>query len=63
MNEATAIDLTDEQRRELERRGRSQTADVRSTRQAQFVLLAADGVGNHEVTRRMGISRGCHRRM
>jgi transposase len=58
MNQAATITLTDEQRTELERRVRSQTLDARSVRRARIVLLAADGVGNHEIARRLEISRG-----
>jgi transposase len=57
MNQGTPINLTDEQRIELERRVRSQTLDVRTVRRARIVLLAADGVGNHEIARRLEISR------
>ena len=58
MKQAATIRLTDEQRRELERRVRSQTLDARSVRRARIVLLAAEGVGNHEIARRLEISRG-----
>ena len=58
MKQAATIALTDEQRLELERRMRSQTLDARSVRRARIVLLAADGVGNHEIARRLEISRG-----
>ena len=58
MNQGTPIKLTDEQRIELERRVRSQTLDARSVRRARIVLLAADGIGNHEIARRLEISRG-----
>jgi transposase len=58
MRQAAVIPLTDEQRLELERRVRSQTLDVRSARRARIVLLAAEGVGNHEIARRLEISRG-----
>jgi transposase len=58
MRQATPIMLTDEQRIELERRVRSQTLDARSVRRARIVLLAADGTGNHDIARRLGISRG-----
>jgi transposase len=57
MNQGTPISLTDEQRIELEHRVRSQTLDARSVRRARIVLLAADGVGNHEIARRLKISR------
>lgn len=58
MNQGTPINLTDDQRNELERRVRSQTLDARSVRRARIVLLAADGIGNHEIARRLEISRG-----
>ena len=58
MNQGKRIGLTDTQRAELERRVRSQTLDARSVRRAKIVLLAADGVGNHEIARRLEISRG-----
>ena len=58
MNEATTIKLNDEQRSELERRVRSQTIDARAARRARIILLASNGVGNHEIARRMEISRG-----
>ena len=57
MNQGKPINLTKEQRIELERRVRSQTLDARSVRRARIVLLAADGVGNHEIARRLEISR------
>ena len=40
MNQGTPINLTDDQRNELERRVRSQTLDARSVRRARIVLLA-----------------------
>lgn len=58
MNQGTPITLTDEQRIELERWVRTQTLDARSVRRARIVLLAAEGVGNHEIARRLEISRG-----
>jgi transposase len=58
MKQAATINLTDEQRTELERRVRSQTLDVRAARRSRIVLLAADGIGNHEIARRLAISRG-----
>lgn len=58
MNQGKPINLTEEQRSELERRARSQTLDARGVRRARIVLLAADGVGNHQIARRLEISRG-----
>ena len=56
MNQGTPIILTQDQRSELERRVRTQAQDVRSVRRARIVLLAADGVGNHEIARRCHFS-------
>jgi transposase len=58
MNQGQPINLTDEPRSELERRVRSQTLDARSVKRARIVLLAAEGAGNHEIARRLEISRG-----
>jgi transposase len=57
MNRGTPISLTDEQRAELERRVRSQTLDVRAVRRARIVLLAAEGLGNRQIGRELGIGR------
>jgi transposase len=57
MNKGTPINLTNAQRIELERRVKSQTLDARSVRRARIVLLAADGVANYEIARRLEISR------
>lgn len=64
MKRGTPITLTDEQRTELERRVRLQTLDVRTVRRARIVLLAADGLGDREIARELGIGRiqaGCWR--
>ncbi len=57
MNRGTPISLTDEQRAERERRTRSQTLDVRAVRRARIVLLAAEGLGNRQIGRELGIGR------
>lgn len=57
MHLGTAISLTPEQRAELQRRVRSQTLDVRAVRRAQIVLLAAQGMGNREIARELGVGR------
>lgn len=57
INQGKAINLSEVQRAELERWVRSQTRDARSVRRARIVLLAAEGVGNHEIARRLEISR------
>lgn len=58
MNQGKPIILSDEQRMELERCVRSQTLDARRVRRARIVLLAANGISNHEIARRLEISRG-----
>jgi uncharacterized membrane protein len=58
MNQGKPISLTDEQQDELARWVRSQTLDARSVRLARIVLLPAAGMGNHEIARRLEISRG-----
>lgn len=57
MKQGRPIDLSAAQRTELERRTRSQTLDARSVRRARIVLLAADGVGHHEIARRLQSDR------
>lgn len=57
MLEALPIKLSAEQRGELERRVRSQTIDARAARRARIILLASEGTGNHEIARRLEISR------
>ena len=57
MLEALPIKLSAEQRGELERRVRSQTIDARAAGRARIILLASEGTGNHEIARRLEISR------
>ncbi len=57
MNLGAPISLSDEQRDELQRRVRSQTIDVRAARRARIVLLAAQGWGNREIARELGVGR------
>jgi transposase len=57
MHLGTTISLTPEQRAELQRRVRSQTLDVRAVRRARIVLLAAQGMGNREIARELGVGR------
>jgi len=51
------IELTPEERSELERRARRQTATRREVFRAQIVLLAADGLRNDEIAERLGTVR------
>jgi transposase-like protein len=57
MKTARPIELSSEQRIELERMVRSQTLEVRAVRRAQIVLLSADGMGNREIAAALGIGR------
>jgi transposase len=57
MNLGTPIGLTSEERAELRRRVRLQTIDVRAARRARIVLLAAEGKGNREIARELGVGR------
>jgi len=54
---ALEIELSDDQREHLEKTVRKQTAPQRAVVRARIVLLAADGVSNHEIARRLGCSR------
>ncbi len=49
------LEITVEERLELERRARAHTSPVRVARRARIILLAADGVPNRQVARRVGI--------
>jgi transposase len=51
------IVLTPEERSELERRARRQTATRREVFRAQIVVLAADGLRNDEIAERLGTVR------
>lgn len=52
-----SIELTPEERFELERRARRQTATRREVFRAQIVVLAADGLRNDEIAERLGTVR------
>ena len=57
MRVAPKVELSIEQRKELERLSRSRTVSVRLARRAQVVLLAAQGQENLEIARRLGVGR------
>jgi transposase len=50
-----AIELTAEQRKELERRARSRAASERRRLRAQAILLAAEGLSDRAITREIGL--------
>ena len=52
-----AIELTPEERTELERRSRRQTATRREVFRARIVVLAANGLRNDEIAERLGTVR------
>lgn len=49
------LQITDDERAELERRARAHTSPVRVARRARIILLAADGMPNRQVARLVGI--------
>ena len=51
------IQLTDEERRTLEAKARKYTLPYRNVVRAQMVLLAAQGLGNDEIARRLNTRR------
>jgi transposase len=57
MRTASAINLTNEQRQDLQRMTRSHTVSVRLARRAQIVLLACDGLDNKTIGEQLGIGR------
>jgi transposase len=57
MKRARLIELSGEQRSELERMVKSQTIGVRAARRAQIVLLAADGRSNRDIAQALNIGR------
>jgi len=57
MRVAPRIELTESERRELERLARSNTVSVRLARRARIVLLAAEGKENDEIGQMLGIGR------
>ena len=57
MRIASAINLTNEQRQELQRLARANTVSVRLARRAQIVLLASDGIENQIIGEMLGIGR------
>ena len=57
MRKGSTIELTSEQRRQLERWARSNTAEVRLARRALIILRAAEGLDNHTIAAELGIGR------
>src|SRR5437764_12101850 len=53
---AAPLSMTDEQRSTLEPLARSTSTRHRTVQQAQALLLAAKGVANNEIARRVGVS-------
>jgi transposase len=57
MRVAMKIELSHEQRRQLEAAARSRSVALRVVERARIVLLAADGLSNDEIARRLSMSR------
>ena len=57
MRTASVIELTDEQRQLLQRWVRSNTASVRLARRARIILLAAEGMDNSQIARKVDVGR------
>lgn len=57
MRVATAIKLTSEQRQQLQTAARSRSMPLRLVERAQIILLAAEGLRNDEIARRLSTSR------
>lgn len=53
---APALEITDEQRVELERRTRAHTSTQRAARRARIVLMAAEGVPSRQIAKAVGMS-------
>ena len=53
MRTARVIELTDEQRQQLQRLARSNTVSVRLARRAKMILLANAGLDNREIAREL----------
>ena len=54
---ALPIELTDVERKHLEKTVRKPTASYRQVRRSQIVLLAAEGTANTAIARQLGCSR------
>jgi len=57
MRVASAIELDEAQREKLVRLANSNTTEVRLARRASIVLLAADGLNNHQIAELVGVGR------
>ena len=57
MRKAVAIELDDAQREQLVKLAHSNTTEVRLARRAGIVLLAADGLDNHQIGELLGVGR------
>ena len=57
MRVATSIELTSEQREQLQTAARSRSLPVRVVERAQIILLAAEGLRNDQIAARLWMSR------
>jgi transposase len=56
---AHVIELTDDERTELQRRVSSSTTSKRDHIRAQIILCRSKGVRQHDITKKLGLSIGC----
>lgn len=57
MRTASVIELTNEQKQQLQRWVRSNTVSVRLARRAKMILLAAEGMDNRQIAQALAIGR------
>jgi transposase len=57
MRTASVVELTNEQKQELQRMARANTVSVRPARRAKIVLLASDGIEDITIGKTLGIGR------
>ncbi len=57
MRTASVIELTDEERQQLQRWTRSSTVSVRLARRARIILLAAEGMDSHRIAAAVSVGR------
>ena len=57
MRMVPALRITNEERRELERRGQGEHVSRRVAQRARIVLLAADGVPNRQIAMLVGLNQ------
>jgi len=57
MRIAAAVELSDEQRRQLEKRARARSVSVRVAQRSKIILLAAVGLSDLKIGAELGVKR------